>query len=138
MTAHNSEQMQKETFSTSRRSWLASLTTGIAAFVSLPVWAHDTNSETNVKTRSFADLSKVQARNVVKKIDCSSGAYRVWTADGACTEFAAADLRFAIDSTPLGPATDRPVLWPSGQGRDRALVFFSAPNEIAAFVTAFT
>lgn len=136
MARHGSTPQQTNVCRTSRRSWLASLTAGIAAFASFSAWAHDPKSETSAKARSFADLSKAQATILVKRIDYRSGAYRVWTADGACAEFAAADLRFAIDASTVGPAPGKPVLWPSGHSRDRALVFFSAPNEIGAFIIA--
>jgi len=121
-------------FRTSRRSWLAAVAAGIAALSSFSARAHEPESGTRPKARSFADLRKVQAANLVKTIDYNSGAYRVWTADGKYSDFAVADLRFAIDPSVLGPVSGRPALWPSGHGRDRALVFFATPHEITAFV----
>lgn len=136
MGAHDSvsQQFREHGSGTSRRSWLASMAAGIAALASFPARAHEPDSETGAKVRSFADLRRAQPENVVERIVYRLDAYRVWTADGKYSDFAVADLRFAIDPSAVGPASNRPVQWPSGQGRDRALVFFSKPDEVTTFV----
>lgn len=131
-----SQRTQANSRRTNRRSLLASVAAGIAALTSLPARAHDGRHEIGAKKRSFADLKTVRAESRVDAIHYVLGAYRVWTADGKCTEFEAADLRFAIDSSSLGPYSGSPIILPAGYGDDRALVFFSAPHEIAAFIKA--
>jgi hypothetical protein len=130
-----SQRTQGHGFRSNRRSLLASAATGIAALSAWPVWAHNGKAD-SAKGRSFADLKQADAASRVETIHYLSGVYRVTTADGKCAEFAAANLRFAIDSSNLGPYSGRPVILSSGYGRDRALVFFSAPSEIANFIKA--
>jgi hypothetical protein len=130
-----SQPTQGHHFRANRRSLLAAAAAGIAALSAWPARAHDGKGD-SVKSRFFADLKLADSASRVETIHYLSGVYRVTTADGKCAEFAAANLRFAIDSSNLGPHSGRPVILSSGYGRDRALVFFSVPSEIANFIKA--
>jgi hypothetical protein len=55
---------------------------------------------------------------------------------GRHAEFSEANLRFVVDSSPLGPRRGKPVILPAGQIGDRALIFFASPEEIGSFVKA--
>lgn len=125
--------LQRRYHLTSRRSLFASLAAAAAALTS-SARAHGPRRGSGIKPRFFADLKHVQAASRVEAIHFVSGAYRVQTADGQYADYAAADLRFVVDSTELGPYSGRPVILSAGQGGDRALVFFAKPNEISTFL----
>jgi hypothetical protein len=56
------------------------------------------------------------------------------TADGEAFYFPESDLRFKVDSSDAEPARGSPVITVAGPVGDRAWVFFSAPEEIGAFI----
>ena len=56
------------------------------------------------------------------------------TADGKTEDYWEANLRFKTDSSDTGPLGGKPVIMPAGMMGDRASVFFTAPEEIGAFI----
>lgn len=119
-----------------RRSLLTLTAIGIGALFSRPAQSHQDDAARDTDTRSFIDLKKVGAQHQVRTLSHTpSGTYSVATADGNRAVFAEADLRFKVDSTTLGPRRGKPVILPTGQVGDRALVFFAAPEEISTFIT---
>lgn len=119
---------------TNRRSLLTLATVGMGGLFSLPARAHHRNAAFGVETRSFPDLKKLGADRQIHAIRYASGSYHVVTADGGRAEFAEFDLRFKVDSGPLGPLSGKPVILPSGHVGDRAAVFFATPMEIGTFI----
>lgn len=119
---------------TDRRWLLTSATAGIAALFSLPARAHPNNAVFDAPTRTLADLKRVGVEHQVRSIRYLSGSYHIVTADGKSAEFAEFNLRLSVDSSPVGPHRDKPVILPSGPIGDRASVFFAAPAEIGTFI----
>jgi cytochrome c len=72
-------------------------------------------------------------RQVVSVGYCG-GQYTIGFADKSSRKFGERDLRFATDSSALGPPTGRPVLVPTGLVGDRTLVVFAEPKELATFI----
>lgn len=119
---------------TDRRWLLTSVTVGIGALFSLPARAHPDNAAFNAPTRTLADLKRLGAEHQIRSIRYLSGSYHIVTADGKSAEFAEHNLRLRVDSSPLGPRHDKPVILPTGPIGDRASVFFAAPEEISALI----
>lgn len=92
----------------------------------------DRGEVSNASPRS--DLSTLGSNRLVRSIRHTSGSYRVVTADGGVLDFPESDLRFKVDLSDAGPARGSPVITVAGPVGDRAWVFFSAPEEIGAFV----
>jgi hypothetical protein len=130
-----SERRQRRGFAT-RRSLVALATGGIGALLSLPAHAHHLDAAAGkAAAQSLPDLKKVGAEHQVRAIRHKSGSYRVITMDGNGADFPETDLRFKVDSSAIGPFGGKPVILPAGDVGDRAVVFFAAPDEIAAFIT---
>ncbi len=137
MTANRAGQkqiQQERSPSTSRRSLLAWATMATSILFSLPARAQQGDAAGDGTMRTFADLKNFGAEHQVRAMRYASSSYRIAMADGHIVEFAESDLRFAIDSSALGPRNGEPVILPAGQIGDRALVFFAAPEEIATFI----
>ena len=82
----------------------------------------------------FPDLKKLGPEHQVQAIRYCRDTYHVETADGKTEDYWEANLRFKTDSSVLGPLGGRPVIMPAGMMGDRASVFFTAPEEIGAFI----
>ena len=82
----------------------------------------------------FEDLKKLGPDHQVQAIRYCHDTYHVTTADGETADFWEVNLRLKTDSRETGPLPGKPVLLGAGMGGDRASVFFSAPDEISAFV----
>jgi len=85
---------------------------------------------------TMADLRQAPPERQVKTVGYCGGQYTVSFADGSSRKFGERDLRFASDSTPLGPAVGRPVFVPTGRAGDRGLVVFVAPAEMTTMIRA--
>jgi cytochrome c len=83
----------------------------------------------------FPDLKKLGPEHQVLAIRYCRDTYRVETADGKTEDYWEANLRFKTDSSDLGPLGGKPVIMPAGMMGDRASVFFTAPEEMGAFIT---
>src|SRR5262245_18033435 len=82
------------------------------------------------------DLKRAPAARQVTSIAYCRGQYTVGFADGTVRTFGERDLRFATDSSPLGPVAGRAVLVPTGRVGDRAIVVLVGPGEMTAAVRA--
>lgn len=83
---------------------------------------------------SMEDLKQAPASRQVTSVAYCRGEYTVALSDGWVRKFGERDLRFATDSSALGPPPGRAVLEPTGRVGDRALVVFVGPVEMAAAV----
>jgi cytochrome c len=82
----------------------------------------------------FPDLKKLGPEHQVQAIRYCHDTYHVETADGKTEDYWEANLRFKTDSSDTGPLDGKPVIMPAGMMGDRASVFFTAPEEIGAFI----
>ena len=82
------------------------------------------------------DLQQAPADRQVKAVGYCGGEYTIDFVDGSSRKFGERDVRFATDSSPLGPVAGRPVLVPTGRVGDRALVVFVGPGEMSAMIRA--
>ena len=73
---------------------------------------------------TMEDLRQAPPDRQVKAVGYCGGQYMIGFVDGSSRKFGERDVRFATDSSPLGPVAGRPVLVPSGRVGDRALVVF--------------
>ena len=89
---------------------------------------------TSVMASQFRDLKELGQEYRVRAIRYGHRSFQVMTADGRCTDFQEAALRFKIDSSELGPRPGDPVILPAGRIGDRSWVFFAAPEEIGTFI----
>ena len=80
------------------------------------------------------DLKQAPASRQITTVAYCRGEYAIGLADGSVRQFGERDLRFATDSSALGPPPGRAVLVPTGRVGDRALVVFVGPAEMAAAV----
>jgi len=85
---------------------------------------------------TMEDLKQAPAARQVTSVAYCRGQYTVSLADGSARTFGERDLRFATDSSPLGPVAGRPVLVPTGRVGDRVIVVFVGPGEMTAAVRA--
>jgi len=85
---------------------------------------------------TMEDLKQTPAARQVTSVAYCRGQYTVSLADGSARTFGERDLRFATDSSPLGPVAGRAVLVPTGRVGDRAIVVFVGPGEMTAVVRA--
>jgi cytochrome c len=85
---------------------------------------------------AMEDLRQAPPERQVKAVGYCGGRYTVGFADGSSRKFGERDVRFATDSSPLGPGAGRPVLVPTGRVGDRALVVFVGPGEMTAMIRA--
>lgn len=82
------------------------------------------------------DLRQAPADRQVKAVGYCGGEYTIDFVDGSSRKFGERDVRFATDSSPLGPGAGRPVFVPTGRVGDRALVVFVGPGEMTAMIRA--
>ncbi|HUO65187.1 MAG TPA: hypothetical protein VMT97_15835, partial [Terriglobales bacterium] len=85
---------------------------------------------------TMEDLRHAPPDRQVKTLGYCGGQYTIEFADGSSRRFGERDVRFATDSSPLGPVAGRPVLVPTGRVGDRALVIFVGPREMTAMIRA--
>jgi hypothetical protein len=83
---------------------------------------------------AMEDLKQVPTSRQVASVAYCRGEYTVGLSDGSAKKFGERDLRFATDSSPLGPPPGRAALVPTGRVGDRALVVFVGPVEMATAV----
>jgi len=83
---------------------------------------------------TMEDLKQAPPARQVTSVSYCRGQYTVGLADGSSRTFGERDLRFATDSSPMGPVAGRAVLVPTGRVGDRAIVVFVGPGEMAAAV----
>jgi hypothetical protein len=83
---------------------------------------------------SMEDLKQAPTSRLITTVAYCRGEYAVGLADGSVRKFGERDLRFATDSSSLGPPPGRAVLVPTGRVGDRALVVFVGPAEMATAV----
>jgi cytochrome c len=83
---------------------------------------------------SMEDLKQTPTSRQITTVAYCRGEYAVGLADGSVKKFGERDLRFATDSSALGPPPGRAVLVPTGRVGDRALVVFVGPVEMTAAV----
>jgi cytochrome c len=76
---------------------------------------------------SMEDLKQTPTSRQITTVAYCRGEYTVGLADGSVRKFGERDLRFATDSSALGPPPGRAVLVPTGRVGDRALVVFVGP-----------
>ncbi len=81
-----------------------------------------------------SDLKQVGKDRRVTAIRHCGDAYHVTTEAGRTTPFWEFNLRFKIDSSPLGPSPGKPVLAPAGMRGDRAQVVFSGLDDLKRFL----
>lgn len=82
------------------------------------------------------DLKTLGPERRVRTIRHCGDGYHVTTEDGRTVPFWEFNLRFKTDSSPLGPARNRPVLLPVGMQGDRASIVFASPEEISRTMEA--
>lgn len=82
------------------------------------------------------DLRQAPPDRQVKAVGYCGGQYTISFVDGSSRKFGERDVRFATDSSPLGPVAGRPVLVPTGRVGDRALVVFVGPGAMTAMIRA--
>jgi cytochrome c len=80
------------------------------------------------------DLKQAPASRQIVPVAYCRGEYAVGLADGSVRKFGERDLRFATDSSALGPPPGRAVLVPTGRVGDRAIVVVVGPAEMAGAV----
>jgi hypothetical protein len=85
---------------------------------------------------AMEDLRQAPADRRVKAGGYCGGQYTIGFVDGSSRKLGERDVRFATDSSPLGPVAGRPVLVPTGRVGDRALVVFAGPGEMTAMIRA--
>jgi hypothetical protein len=85
---------------------------------------------------AMEDLRQAPPDRQVKLLGYCRGEYTVEFSDGSSRKFGERDVRFATDSSPLGPLAGRPVLVPTGRVGDRALVIFVGPAEMTTMIRA--
>ena len=85
---------------------------------------------------AMEDLGQAPADRQVKAVGYCGGQYTIGFVDGSSRKLGERDVRFATDSSPLGPAAGRPVLVPTGRVGDRALVVFVGPGEMTVMIRA--
>ena len=85
---------------------------------------------------TMEDLRQAPADRQVKAVGYCGGQYTIDFVSGSSRKFGERDVRFATDSSPLGPLSGRPVLVPTGRVGDRALVVFVGPGEMKAMIRA--
>ncbi len=83
---------------------------------------------------AMENLKQAPGDRQVLSVRYCRGRYVLGFADGSGRDFAERDLRFATDSSPLGPLAARPVLVPTGRVGDRALIIFAEPREIRTLI----
>ena len=83
-----------------------------------------------------SDLKQAGKDRRVTAIRHCGDAYHVTTEAGRTTPFWEFNLRFKIDSSPLGPSPGKPVLAPAGMRGDRAQVVFSGLDDLKRFLVA--
>ena len=83
---------------------------------------------------SMEDLRLAPASRQVTSVVYCAGQYTIGLADGSARKFGERDLRFATDSSPVGPPPGRVVLLPTGRVGDRAIVVFVGPADLAGAV----
>ena len=82
----------------------------------------------------FPDLKKLGPEHQVQAVRYCRDTYHVETADGKTEDYWEVNLRLKTDSSETGPLSGRPVIMPAGMMGDRASLFFTAPEEIGAFI----
>jgi cytochrome c len=82
------------------------------------------------------DLRQAPPDRQVKAVGYCGAQYTIGFVDGSSRKFGERDLRFATDSSPLGPGPGRPVFVPTGRVGDRGLVVFVTPAEMTAMIRA--
>jgi cytochrome c len=85
---------------------------------------------------TMEDLRQAPPDRQVKAVGYCRGQYTIGFVDRSSRKFGERDVRFATDSSPLGPVAGRPILVPTGRVGDRALVVFVGPGEMSAMIRA--
>lgn len=111
-----------------RASALSALIIGLAVWL---LW-----SAAGAQQPTMEDLRHVPRDRQVKAVGYCGGQYTIGFVNGTSRKLGERDLRFATDSSPLGPAAGRPVFVPTGRVGDRGLVVFVAPAEMTAMIRA--
>jgi cytochrome c len=86
-------------------------------------------------SHAVPNLKNANNASRVQTVRYCRDTYEVVTADGKKRQFFERNLRFKTDSSDDGPGKGAPALVSAGMMGDRADVIFSAPDEIAAFVS---
>ena len=80
------------------------------------------------------DLKSAGPGTTVAAIAYCRDTYTLTMANGSALQFWESNLRFKTDSSPDGPAAQKPVLVPGGQQGDRSFLVFATPGEISGSV----